>query len=265
MPVRLRVLLGICAMSLVAVASAQTPTPPKSPSLSELDKMAVDILKDVHNRGAVLNNNGNADACYYMYEGAIRVVRPFLGHRPALQAMIDKGLEEVGKTEGSKIKAFRLHEVIEEIRAELKKELKKSPLPEPGPTPKSAPIAPMTKPAEPSVAAPTPKPVPMTNTPSINANEALVKGTIVLDGKPLGGAYLTIVTTDKPMPRVLSVKLKDDGTYTFDKPLPPGEYAMMVTHETVKVPERYQTTLTSGLRFSVRAGANNMDLKLVSK
>lgn len=256
MPLWLRVLIGIGFMSLVLEAPAQTPA--KAPTLPDLDKLALDVLKDVHNRGANLNNTGNADACYYMYEGGLRVVKPFLAHRPQLQKIIDTGLDEVTKTEGTKIKAFRLHEVIEQVRTELKKELKKAPASTPteSTNPMPTPMIPMPNPKEPTRVAPTPKPA---------ATEGDVKGSITLDGKPLGGAFLTVVTTDKVVPRVLSVIVSPDGKYSFDKPLAPGEYAMMVTHDNTPVPERYQTTLTSGLRFSVRAGANTMDLKLVSK
>lgn len=96
-----------------------------TPGLSavDLDKLAVEVLKDVHNRGADHYNSGFVDAALgtlRMYQGALRTVRAFLPHHPTVQRLIDVGLAEVDQTDGSKLQAFRLHEVIEQVRAELK-------------------------------------------------------------------------------------------------------------------------------------------------
>ena len=131
---------------------------------------------------------------------------------------------------------------------------------EPTPMPKPKEPAPMPKPKEPAPVVP-----PMPKAPPA-AKDGELQGKVLLDGKPFGGGTVTVVSTSRPVPRIYDAKVQADGSYAFKvKPLPPGEYAVMITHETAKVPEQYQTTLTSGLRASVKAGANNLDLNLKSK
>ena len=62
------------------------------------DKLVVDALKEVHNRGADLYNVGKDFAgAYRMYEGGLIAVRPLLGHRPDEQKAIDEGLAAAEK------------------------------------------------------------------------------------------------------------------------------------------------------------------------
>jgi hypothetical protein len=120
-----RNLLGVLAMTIAASGSSAQPPGPESPSgKGSADRVVIDALKDVHNKGAELYNAGDAAGCYRMYQGALIAIRPFLTHRPAVQKVLDDGLVEVAKTEGVKIQAFRMHEIIEEIRGKLKVELK---------------------------------------------------------------------------------------------------------------------------------------------
>ena len=87
---------------------------------AELDTTALAILKDVHNLGAGLYNAGDPAGAFRLYEGALRTCAAFLLHRPAVQQRVRDGLAEVDKTDGGRVRAFRLHELMEEVRADLK-------------------------------------------------------------------------------------------------------------------------------------------------
>jgi hypothetical protein len=226
----IRSLLAAATLA-AAAASAQ---PPQPPTLAELDKMAADALREAHNRGAELYNRGDPAGCFRMYEGALLTVRPFLAHRPAARKALDDGLAEVEKSpDGVKVQAFRLHEVIEQVRAELKKT---------EPKPKAPPTAnpPVAKAAGPSQ----------------------VMGKVTLDGAPLDGGELTLVSLDLPRPRVFTAKVSG-GSYSFPEPLPAGHYAGIVTGK--GIPESFQTTLTSRIRVMVASGPNTIDLDVKSK
>ncbi|MGL6097876.1 MAG: hypothetical protein ACRC7O_19000, partial [Fimbriiglobus sp.] len=199
---RLPLLFGVLAMTLAAgPTAAQTP----AVTAADLDRTALNALKDIHNKGADLYNTGDAAGCYRLYQGAVVAVRPFLAHRPKAQGMIDAGLAEVAKSSGIKIQAFRLHEVIEQVRAELKAEIKKAEEPkrkEPPtaaiPAPVPSPKTPAPVPAAGSPLAPTPKdPI------SPAATTAVVTGSVTLAGKPFDGE-VTFVSLDQPAPRVFS-------------------------------------------------------------
>jgi hypothetical protein len=229
----IRFLAAAFALSLATAASAQSP-----PTFAELDKRAVDVLRDVHNRGAELYNRGDPAGCYRMYEGALITVRPFLTHRPVTLNTLDAGLAEVTKSpDGVKVQAFRLHELIERIRADLKAGAKTSES-----------KAPPQKDKEPA------KP------PAAKAGQ--VKGMITLDGKPLAAGEVTVVTLDLSRPRVFTAKVTD-GAYDFADELPVGKYVLIVAGK--GVPEKFATTLTSGLRVEVAGGASELNLDLKSK
>jgi hypothetical protein len=228
---RIRYLLAAAALFAAAAASAQ---PPQPPTLAELDKLAADALREVHNRGAELYNRGDPAGCYRMYEGAIIAIRPFLAHRPAAVKALDDGLAEVSRSsDGVKVQAFRLHELIEQVRTDLKAGAKQA----------------------------APKPTdPAANPPA--GTTAGLKGVVTLNGAALDAGEVTFVTLDLPRPRVFTAKVKG-GAYAFADPLPVGKYVVIVTGK--GVPEKFQTTLTSGIRAEVAGGPNNFDLDLKSK
>jgi hypothetical protein len=85
---------------------------------------------------------------------------------------------------------------------------------------------------------------------------------VTLDGKPVGAGEVTVVTLDLPRPRVFTAKLTD-GAYAFADELPVGTYVLIVTGK--GVPEKFATTLTSGLRVEVAGGAGELNLDLKSK
>lgn len=85
------------------------------------DRRILETLKAVHNRGAGLYNAGAHAEAFRLYQGALVVARAFLDHRPAVRRLIDDGLAEVEAVDGNdRLRAFRLHEVIEQVRADLK-------------------------------------------------------------------------------------------------------------------------------------------------
>ncbi len=105
--------------SVASAVSAQSPAPKSIPE-SELDQIAIDVLKEMHNKGAVLYNAGDAGGSLKVYNTTLLSVKPFLKHRPAIQKSIDTGLSEAEKSDTVKLQAYRLHELIERIRADLK-------------------------------------------------------------------------------------------------------------------------------------------------
>ncbi len=263
-------LIGVLVMFATAIATAAEPAAGGStPSTkSDPDRLVIDALKDVHNKGAELYNAGDSPGCYRMYQGALLAVRPFLAHRPAIQKAIDDGLADVAKTEGVKIQAFRLHEVIEDVRGKLKDEIKRKdkdkedskkeikkeePKKEPQP-PRKEPVSPEPKKVEP---APEPKAIP----------EASLGGTVGLDGRPLLDVEVTIVSQNQSPPHLFSAAVTPDARYAFDAPLPLGTYVLIVTpglSTTVRIPGKYQSAKTSDLRVTVEPGSNTFDVTLAS-
>ncbi len=228
---------------------AQVPAPAVGLSAAQLDQAAADALKEVHNRGADLYNRGDPAAAYRMYEGALSAVRPFVAHHPAILKAIEDGLNETAKTDGAKIQAFRLHEVIEQVRADLKAEAAKV-------------IAEM-KPS--ALPAKTPEPVkPVVKKPVIPAVVATLPGSVAgiltLNGKPLAAVDVTVVSLDQAVPRVVTATTKDDGQFQFAEKMPVGQYAVMITGK--GAPAKFTTVTTSPLRFNVVAGPNTMTLSL---
>lgn len=224
---------GLVATLLVGtVASAAEPITPH-----DLDRRAVEVLKEVHNRGAELYNRDDALSCHRMYESALRTVKPFLAHHPAVQKTIDDGLVLIAKAEGVKAQAFKGHEVIEQVRTILKGEISKAD----------------------GGAKPAPKEEPQ---PKVEPKPAAAAGVVTLDGQPLAKGSVTLVGLDMKAPRVFVLDVKD-GKYTAKKPVPVGRYAVSISG--VKVPVKYHQPGTSGITLTVTDKVNSFDLALRSK
>ncbi len=246
-----RTVAAVLLLTSFVVAADPPPAKPLTPA--DLDKLAVDTLRAVHDRGADLYNAADAPSAYRLYEGALLTVSPFLAHRPAVQKVIADGLTEVGKTDGVKARAFRLHEIIELVRGELRKEIKKTEaeVKKPDADPPQQRVLPPTppKPADP--------PKPTTGT---------LSGVVTLDGKPVAGATVTVVSLDLPASRVYTAVTDEAGKYTFAQELPASKYAVMVTPDGAgKVPAKYRSTQTSGLTVAVTGGPAVGNLALESK
>src|SRR5262249_16740467 len=85
-----------------------------------LDQTVYNTLRDLINfKGRELYNNGDHNGCYRLYEGALITLKPLLDHRPALTALIDKGLAEAERNPVMARKAFVLRDVIDKARAEV--------------------------------------------------------------------------------------------------------------------------------------------------
>jgi hypothetical protein len=113
--------LGALALALALGASAPAADEPKLPTVAAFDKLVVDSLRDVHNRGADLyNTSKDFVGTYRMYQGALEAVRPLLAHRPETQKIIETGLAAADKEVDAARKAFVLHDTIEAARKNLK-------------------------------------------------------------------------------------------------------------------------------------------------
>ena len=123
-------LVPILALVFLSSASAQQPGA-KSVGEGDLVRIAIDVLKEMHNRGAELYNAGEPSGCLKIYGTALLTVKPFLKHRPSIQKSIDAGIADVEKSEGAKLQAYKMHELIEKIRSDLQK---REPAGETGPT-----------------------------------------------------------------------------------------------------------------------------------
>jgi hypothetical protein len=105
---------------VLALAGPAAAAEPPAIDTAKLEKLLVDVLRDEHNRGADLYNNGDPAGCYRLFEGVLRTTRPLLSHRPELQAAIGRALDDAEKETQAAKRAFRLHDAIEHTRARLK-------------------------------------------------------------------------------------------------------------------------------------------------
>jgi hypothetical protein len=104
---------------------------PKLPDVKAYDKLVVESLRDVHNKGADLFNESNDFiGTYRMYQGALLTVHPLLAHRPTAQKVIVDGLAAAEKETILSRKAFKLHETIEVVRTQLRTGGEPTPKPE---------------------------------------------------------------------------------------------------------------------------------------
>ena len=186
-------------LSMSAFAQPPKPTAPSGTAMvtvrtTDLDRSVLDSLKEVHNKGAEFYNAGDHGGALRIYQGGLIVAKPFLAHRAKLQAEIQEGLDQIEKSNAdAKLKAFRLHEVIEQVRGELKDELKKI-------GEKSA--------------------------------EAAASGTVTVHGKPAAGvavAFIPIATTKA----LATAKTLDGGTFNIVTSLPVGRYLITLSGEGV--------------------------------
>lgn len=207
---------------IVPVAAGPSPLSPDKPmtptiSTKDHDKAVLDTLKDVHNRGAELYNAGDHTGAFRLYQGGLIVAKPFLAHRTKQREAIREGLEQVDKSNADpKLKAFRLHEVIEQIRGELKDELKKQVDRE-------------------------------------NPAEAAVSGRVTVAGRP--NHSVTVAFVPAAAKKVLaSTKCNADGSFNVPTTLPIGAYFVTLVGE--GVPDHFTKPETTPLKADLKAGVN---------
>lgn len=256
-----RSLLAVVACTVV-VAGTRAADPPPVATPAALDQVAVEVLKELHNRGADLYNAADAAGAFRLYDTTLRAVGPFLAHRPKVQATIADGLVEAAKLDGAKAQAYRLHELIDQVRNDLKAamkaeaEAKLNAIPDPKPERKPDPTPGSTK--------TDPKPGPKPDAPPPPAFGSL-SGTVTVDGAAVPDAAVTLVSLTLPKPRVFTAAADKNGKFTFPAELPPASYAVVVTGGGKPIPAKYQSTATSGVRVVVTAGAQTADVNLQSK
>jgi truncated hemoglobin YjbI len=130
------VLAGCVLIGLTSAAAAEGKPPPRGADKPASDQPNVqakllDVLKDIHNRGADMYNSGDVAGCYRMFEGALRVAAPVLSARPDVQQMIESGLTAAEREPSMAKRAFALHQLIEQVRKKIKAG---APPPSPGTT-----------------------------------------------------------------------------------------------------------------------------------
>ena len=116
-----RRLTAIALAVVLSASAAPAADEPKLPDVKAFDKLVIDALRDIHNKGADLYN-GSKDfyGAYRLYQGSLETVRPLLAHRPEAQKLIDTGLAAADKEADPARRAFLLHDTIEGVRKNLK-------------------------------------------------------------------------------------------------------------------------------------------------
>lgn len=112
----------LAALALAALLGATARADdPKLPDVKSFDKVVIETLRDVHDKGAdVYNTSKDFAGAYRMYQGALLTVRPLLAHRPEAQKLIDAGFAAADKETDPARKAVKLHEAIEATRKNLR-------------------------------------------------------------------------------------------------------------------------------------------------
>lgn len=218
------IMIGIALIVPVAAGPSTSPFPPDKPmtptvATKDHDRAILDTLKDVHNRGAELYNAGDHAGAFRLYQGGLIVAKPFLAHRTKQSESIREGLDQVDKsTADPKLKAFRLHEVLEQIRSELKDELKKQSDRE-------------------------------------NPAEAAVSGHVTVGGKPVGSVTVAFVPAAAKK-ALATVKCNADGSYNFTTTLPIGAYFVTLVGDGVT--PQFARPETTPLKADLKAGVNSL-------
>lgn len=233
---------------VLVLAASIAAQEPKLPDVKAFDKLVVDALRDVHNKGADLyNTKKEFEGSYRMYHGALLTVRPLIGHRPDTQKLIDDGLAAAEKEANVAQRAFRLHETIEAVRSNLKGD----PARKPDEKKKSE----DKKLGEMKSGAPKPKGAPVAA-----GGGPGFRGTVTFKGQPVPAGEVLLVSLDKPKPIVISAAIQDNGQYAPMVVVPPGKYVVILKGKYMQ--EKYQLTTTSGLQVEVREPPTVFDIHL---
>lgn len=255
--IRGRMIAATLIVVFASALSAPAADEPKLPDVKTFDKLVIDSLRNVHNKGADLYNESKDFAgAYRVYEGGLMAVRPLLAHRPEAQKLIDTGLATAEKETEAARKAFVLHDTIEAVRKYLKVAIAatKPDVPPKKPDDIKKPVDPV-KPALPVAPEPHAKPKEKANP----AATSTVTGTVTLKGQPLAGGEVTFTLLDTDKPKVLKAKTDDDGTYTLQG-LPAGKYAVSVSGKGVAA--KFNAPDTSGLTVEVLRKTQVHDINL---
>lgn len=227
---------------LLLLAASIAAQDPKLPDVKTFDRLVVDTLRDVHNRGADLyNTKKDFEGTYRMYQGSLLTVRPLLGHRPDAQKRIDDALAAADKEASVAQRAFRLHEAIEAVRSNLKGE------------PARKPEDKKTKEMKSSGSK-------GKGTPAGAGGGPGFRGTVTYKGQPVPAGEVILVSLDQPKPIVISAAIQDNGQYAPMNAVPPGKYVVIVKGK--GIPEKYQLTTSSGLEVNAQGPPMVFDIAL---
>jgi hypothetical protein len=115
-----RWLLVLAAVVLTSTSRAgpDRGAPPATQRKST-DTVLFNALRDVINRGAKLYNAGDPAACYRLYEGSLRTIRPLLEHHEKLPRLIDNALASAGEDPYVWRRAFTLRRALDKVRDRL--------------------------------------------------------------------------------------------------------------------------------------------------
>jgi hypothetical protein len=257
-----RLLAALALATALAFSTTRTTRAddPKLPDVKVYDKLVIDALRDVHNKGADLYNTQKDFAgAYRMYQGALLAVRPLLAHRPDAQKLIDAGFDAAAKEADVARKAFLLHDSIEGVRKYLKVAIGAQKPDDKKPEDKKKPDD-VKKPEDKkkvenkTPTAPNPKEVKPKEPKGVSIS---VSGKVTLEDKPLAGAELTFTLLDADVKKTVKAKTADDGTYKFSETIPAGKYGVGVTGK--GVPAKYKN---ASLTVELKAGKQAFDIVL---
>jgi hypothetical protein len=216
----------------------------------EIDKRLYDVLKEIHNRGADLFNDGDPAACYRLFQGTLQTARAVLAHRPAEQKFIDESVAQAERQPTLEKRAFALHEIVAKLRDRLRVAST-----EKGEGPEFLTIPP--REPKPEVKKdPGPKKV-------VPPKDG-VMGRLHWKGQPLAGAEVAFVSRGPADIKVYECVTNSEGIYVLEK-VRPGKYTVLLTEPAEKtsvLPERYATTTTSPLIVDVKGGGDTLDFLL---
>jgi hemoglobin len=100
-----------------------------------LDETVYKTLRDVINQGADLFNSGDRAACYRLWEGSLKTLRPLLDHKPEMQKAVSTSLTNAERNADMGARCFVLREALDKIRNDIHPAPKLSPGSATGPRP----------------------------------------------------------------------------------------------------------------------------------
>ncbi len=233
----------VLAISIVGSDPLQA-ADPKSDA-KEVDRQLYDVLREIHNRGADLYDTGDRAGTYRMFQGTLLTARALLAHRPGDQKFIDDGMDAAEKLSTPAMKAYSLHEVIDNLRKRIK----------PTGSGELLTVPPREQNLEPPMAK-----EPVKFKPPLDG----MGGAVHWKGAPLADVELMFVSRERAEPQIYETKTNSDGLFMVRK-MRPGKYTVLlerIRENKLMLPERYRSTQTSPLIIEVAGKGEVIDLIL---
>jgi hypothetical protein len=240
----------LCVMTLLAAFAPARGQEKKLLVARELDRQLFDVLKEIHNRGADMFNDGDVVGCYRLFQGCLQTARAALAHRPAEQKFIDESLAASEKELTFSRRAYVLHESIDKLRTRLRGVVPPPPPVAKGGEPEYLTVPPREMGAPKQELKEPPK--------KIAIPKDGVLGRVVWQGQPLAGVEVTFVSRGTSPFRVAEGVTDANGDYVLTG-VAPGRYTVLLTIPKGKkqfLPERYAATTTSPLVVDVKGGGD---------